>query len=97
MRRQWLIATFAAAALLTGGLAAGSVPRAQAQGSDCMAEFGTVGTACGELRFNMSPAPDTMPPAPILAGPPPAVAAQPGAADQSQAAPQDEQQPAGME
>jgi hypothetical protein len=74
----------------------GSVPHAQAQAYDCVAQFGA-SAACGELRFNMSPAPDTMPPAPILAGPPPAVAAQPGAASQSQAGPSEEAQPAGME
>ena len=93
--RRLVIGTLAAA-LLAGGLA-GSAPRVQAQAYDCVAEFGT-SAACGEIRFNMSPAPDTMPPAPIVAAPQPApLAAQPGAQDQSQAGPQAEQQPGGME
>jgi hypothetical protein len=98
MRRRWVIGTLAAVALLGGSGLAGSAPRAQAQAYDCAASFGA-GAACGEIRFNMSPAPDTQPPAPILAGPPPpvVVAAQPGAQDQSQAGPQAEQQPSGME
>jgi hypothetical protein len=94
-----MIGTLAAAALLAGSAAATGVPRAQAQAFDCAAEFGDSGVACGELRFNMSPAPDTVPPTPILANPglPATVAAQPGAADTSQAGPAEESQPAGHE
>jgi hypothetical protein len=97
--RGGVIGSLAAAALLAGSVAVSSAPRAQAQAFDCAAEFGTAGVACGEIRFNMSPAPDTVPPTPILAGPPPpaVVAAQPGPPDQSQAGPQEEAQPGGME
>jgi hypothetical protein len=96
MRRSGLASSLAVAALLTGSIAISNVPRAQAQAFDCVAEFGA-GAACGEIRFNMSPASDTVPPAPILAGPPPVVAAQPGPQGQSQAGPADEAQPGGME
>jgi hypothetical protein len=98
MQRRWLIGTLAAGALLAGSGMAATAPRAQAQAYDCVGEFGT-SAGCGELRFNMSPAPDTMPPAPILANPglPATVAAQPGAADTSQAGPAEESQPAGHE
>jgi len=84
------------AALVAGSIAMTNVPHAQAQAFDCVAEFGS-SAACGEIRFNMSPAPDTMPPAPILAGPPPVVAAQSSPQGQSQAGPADEAQPGGME
>jgi hypothetical protein len=82
--------------VLAGSIALSNVPHAQAQAFDCLAEFGP-SAGCGEIRFNMSPAPDTMPPAPILAGPPPVVAAQPDAQNQSQAGPAAEAQPGGME
>ena len=97
--RRFVVGTLAAAALLAGSGMAAAAPHAQAQGYDCAAEFGSSGVACGELRFNMSPEPDTMPPAPILANPglPGTVAAQPGAQNQSQAGPQDEAQPGGSE
>src|SRR4051794_2488060 len=99
MGRRWIFGAVAAAALLASSAGVGSVSRVQAQAFDCAAEFGG-NAACGEVRFNMSPAPDTMPPAPVLANPPapaPMVAAQPGAQAQSQAGPQEDAQPAGME
>ena len=97
--RRVVLGSMVGAALLGGSMMMSSAPHALAQAFDCAAEFGTAGVACGEIRFNMSPAPDTVPPTPILAGPPPpAVAAgQPAAQDQSQAGPREEAQPGGME